>query len=156
MLQRIQSVYLFLIILFAVLFLFFPLGSLRLNGESFGILLIGSNLAPENFSGNYAGLYRYSLFAFLFIAALFTVYIIFQYRRRLFQIRLGKLNILLHLVILVLTFFYLDHLRAATPGSSIVYGPSVFFPLVALFLILLANRSIMNDEKLVRAADRIR
>ncbi len=156
MLQRIQSIYLFLVILVAVLFLFFPLGSIRLNGESVSIMLTGSDLAQENFAGAYANLYRFSLYVLLVVAMVFTAYIIFQYGKRLFQIRLGKIHILLHLIILVITFFYLDHLRASVPGSSLSYGPSVFFPLVSLFLILMSNKAIMKDEKLVRAADRIR
>ena len=156
MFQRIQSVYLFLVILFTVLFFFFPLGSLRLNGESVSIMLTGSNLAPENFAGSYAKLFRFSLYVLLTVAIIFTLYIIFQYGKRLYQIRLGKIHILLHLIILVLTFFYLDHLRASLPIASLTYGPSVFFPVVSLFLILMSNRAIMKDEKLVRAADRIR
>ena len=156
MLQRIQSVYLLLVILFTVLFLFFPLGSLRLNGESVSIMLTGKDLAQENFAGAFAQLYRFSLFILLSVAVIFTVYIIFQYGKRLFQMRLGKIHILLHLIILVLTFFYLDHLRASLPIASLTYGPSVFFPVVSLFLILMSNRAIMKDEKLVRAADRIR
>lgn len=156
MLQRIQSLYLFVVIIFAFLFLFFPLGSFHLNGESVGIKLAGADISSENFVGGYANIFRYALYALLFVVVIFTSFIIFQYRRRLYQIRMGKINILLHLVILVLSFFYLDHIRASLSDSSLTYGPSVFFPLISLFLILLANRFIAKDEKLVRAADRIR
>jgi predicted secreted protein len=156
MLQRIQSVYLFFVLLFLVLFLFFPLGSFRIDGETVSIMMTGNNLAPENFAGAYAEAFRYCLYTFLIAASIFTVYIIFQYRRRLFQIQLGKIHILLHLIILVLSFFYLDHLRASLPESSLYYGPAIFFPVISLFLILMSNRAIMKDEKLVRAAERIR
>ncbi len=156
MLQRIQSLYLVLVVLFAFLFLFFPIGSFRFNGETVAIALAGSNIATENFVGAYASMYRYALYALLLVVVVFTINIIFKYNRRLYQIRMGKINILFHLVLLVLSFFYLDHLRASLPESTLSYGPSIFFPLVSLFLILLANRYILKDEKLVRAADRIR
>lgn len=156
MLQRIQSVFLFLVFVFALLFLIFPLGTFRMNGTVVNIVLVGSDLAAENHFSDYAQWFRMVLSVLPLLAMVFTVYIIFQYKRRLFQVKLGKVNLFIHLIMLVVCFFYLDQLRNALPQMSFYYGPSVFFPIVSLILILRANRFIIKDEKMVRAADRIR
>lgn len=156
MLQRIQSVFLFLVFVFAVLFLVFPLGTFRMNDTVVSIVLVGGNLAPENHFTDYAQWFRMVLSLLPLLAMVFTTYIIFQFKKRMYQVKLGRVNLFIHLIILVVGFFYLDQLRDALPQMSFSYGPAVFFPIVSLILILRANRSIIKDEKMVRAADRIR
>jgi len=156
MIQRIQSVFLLLVIILAVLYLLFPLGSFTMNASQSNIILAGTNLAPENHLGEHTEWYRSVLSVLPLLVILFTVYIVLQYKRRIYQIRLCKINIMIHLVILVISFFYLDQIKGELPQMSFSYGPSIFFPLVSLILLLRANRSILRDEKLVRAADRIR
>jgi hypothetical protein len=156
MLQRLQSVFLFLVFVFTVLFLVFPLGTFRMNGTVVNIVLVGSDLAAENHFSDYAQWFRMVLSVLPLLAMVFTVYIIFQFKKRMHQVKLGKVNMFIHLIILVVSFFYLDQLSSALPQMSFSYGPSVFFPIVSLVLILRANRSIIKDEKMVRAADRIR
>jgi hypothetical protein len=156
MLQRIQSVYLFLVVIFGVLFFFFPLGLFTLESGSAAIKLIGRNLSPENIQAEYAGLFRWTLKGTGLVCIFLAMFTIFQFRSRLYQVKLCRFNILLHLVLLVVSFFYLDQLKASLSQLSFAYGPSIFFPLASLFLLLLAIRSINRDEALVRAADRIR
>lgn len=156
MLQRVQSVFLLLVVAFAILYLVFPLGIFKINDASVNIILASGSLAPENHAAAHALWYRSVLSVLPLLAMVFTVYIIFQYKRRIYQVKLGKVNILIHLIILVISFFYLDQLRGTLPQMTFSYGPALFFPLVSLVLILRANRSIIKDEKLVRAADRIR
>lgn len=156
MLQRVQSVYLFLVVLFAVLFFFFPLGIFTLDGGSAAIKLIGKNLAVENLQADHAVIYRWVLKVVSLLIIFLTLYTIFQFRTRLYQVKLCRFNILFHLVKLVVSFFYLDQLKDSLDHLPFAYGPAIFFPLASLFLLLLATRSIKKDEALVRAADRIR
>ncbi|MFO7999561.1 MAG: DUF4293 domain-containing protein [Bacteroidales bacterium] len=156
MLQRVQSVYLFLVVVFSVLFFFFPLGVFSSEEMEGAIRLIGRNLSAENFQIEYSGFYRWVLIGITLVAISLSLFIIFQFRSRLYQVRLCRINILFYLVQLVVAFFYLDQLKSALALSSFSYGPAIYFPLVSLFLLLLAIRSIKKDEALVRAADRIR
>jgi hypothetical protein len=156
MLQRIQSAYLFLVVVFAVLFFFFPLGLFTLEGGTAAIKLIGKNLAVENLQADHAGIYRLGLMGLSLLVIFLTLFTIFQFRTRLYQVKLCRFNILIHLVQLVVAFFYLDQLKEALAHLSFAYGPAIFFPLASLFLVLLSIRSIKKDEALVRAADRIR
>lgn len=156
MIQRIQTVYYILVISFALLFLFLPLATLRTGELTSSVILISGSPAQENFAAGYASLFRSVLQVLSFLCVAFTTYIVFQYRKRIYQIKLGRVNIMLHLVVLVVSFFYLDQLKDALPESTFSYGAGVFLPLVSLLLIFRANRAIIRDEKLVRAADRIR
>lgn len=156
MLQRVQSLFLILVVALSVLYIVLPLGTFKMNDASVDIVLAVGSPAPESVASEHAVWYRSVLSALPLLALVYTIFIIFQYRRRMYQVKLGKVNILIHLIILVISFFYLDSLRQALPHMSFSFGPAVFFPIVSLILILRANRLIIKDEKLVRAADRIR
>lgn len=69
--------------------------------------------------------------------------------------RLGRMNLLLHLVFVVIAFVFIDNAGKALE-TSIKYGPAIIFPLISMVLIFLANKAILKDEKLVKAADRLR
>ena len=145
-----------LVVVFAVLFYFFPLGLFDVEGGVAAIKLIGKDLPPENVQTDYAGVYRWTLMGAGLLGIVLALYTIFQFRERLYQVKLCRFNTLIHLVMLVVSFFYLDQLKASLSHLDFTYGPAIFFPLASLFLLLLSIRSIKKDEALVRAADRIR
>jgi hypothetical protein len=91
------------------------------------------------------------------IAVLISWIEIFQYKKRLTQIKLGTLNSLLiagSLIFLV----YLTYKGQSELLSNILgeYKIGLFMPAIALILNSIANRFIRKDEKLVRSVDRIR
>ena len=153
MLQRIQTIYLGFVILLAVFFIFLPIGVF--GGEHRLILSSVTAFVEVYPSFGHTG-FQALLFVLCAGILALTVYTIMNFRRRRLQIRIGKFNILLHLALLVVTFFYLDHIKAQIPGAEFSYGPGIFLPLFSLLLILMANRAIKRDENLIRAADRIR
>lgn len=155
MLQRIQTVYLFLVLLFAVLFLVFPVASLDLGHESVSIKLY-EVFGVHNYLGLEGGSFTGIISLVLpFIIMVLSLYTTFQYKNRFKQIKLGKINIFLHVGLVVSTFFYLDQIKSIFQGAF-SYGAGIVFPLVAMVLVLLANRAIKKDEDLVRSADRLR
>lgn len=153
MLQRIQSLYLGLVVLMALLFLVLPIG---MFGDTHTLSLLRWPGFAAAFPDAAHAWYPFALFAMTAVIFLLSLYTISRYRFRLIQLRMGKFNILLHLLLLVLAFFYLDQLREQLPGLEFTYGAGIFFPLFSLLLILMANRAIKRDETRVRAADRIR
>lgn len=155
MIQRIQTIYLLLVVLFAVLFLLLPLGYGAIDGVSAGIGLLVGNALTAGMTAVQGWVMRLLILLAILVIAL-AVFIIFQYRKRPYQIRLGKINILLHIGILVASFFWLDSIEGKAGLAEFTYGPAIFLPLISMFLILMANRAIAKDERLVRAADRIR
>ena len=155
MLQRIQTVYLFLVFVFSVLFAILPLA--HFSGETsfipLRLLKYNAFFSETAFSAVWIGM----LLIILWVASmLFTVYMAIQYHNRLFQVKLGKVSILLHLGLILMTFFFIDGLRNQLDDVAFNYGAGVLFPIISLIFILMAIKAIKRDEALVRSADRIR
>jgi len=79
------------------------------------------------------------------VSAALSVYTIFQYRRRIVQARLCLAG-------LFVVFAWYIGLAILEGEAGIVES----LPMVNAILIFLARKGILDDEKLVRAADRIR
>ncbi len=101
------------------------------------------------------GLFQAALVFLVFAIMVITIIATFKYKKRVLQIRLGRLNILLLLTLIVLSFVYIDFVKAQLL-ADIDYREGIFFPFVSIILIFLANRAIRRDEALVRSAGRIR
>ncbi|MDZ7607952.1 MAG: DUF4293 domain-containing protein [Cyclobacteriaceae bacterium] len=90
-------------------------------------------------------------------SALVALYSIFQYRRRMFQMKLGALNAFL-MMALIAAATYLIYNGENAIGSSEkgAFRIGYFLPLAAMIMNSLANRFIKRDENLVKSVDRIR
>lgn len=134
MIQRIQSIYLFLAAACSgLLILVFPTFT---KGEK--LIMASSDL----------------VFLSLFlISSAISIFSLLKFKNRKLQIAMGRLNIIVNFILfaaLLYTYFaaYKDE------GGSV--GLALFIPIVAVSLVSVANRRIMADEQLVRAADRLR
>lgn len=87
----------------------------------------------------------------LALSACFGIYTIFQYSNRILQAKLCLFNILLLIGCLILDFV-LSLLAEDAKGVEWYNA----LPLISIIGYVLARRAIMADERLVRAADRIR
>jgi amino acid permease len=83
---------------------------------------------------------------------------IFLYKRRPVQMRLIRFNMLLNIVYLALIFFYyVPELEVITVSNAdYINDAGIYLSIVPLIFLVLALRFIRRDEKLVRAADRLR
>jgi len=89
--------------------------------------------------------------------SLVALYSIFQYRKRMFQIKLGALNAFLMMALIAIaTYFIYNGENAIGYEDKGEFKPGYFVPLAAMILNSLANRFIKKDEDLVRSVDRIR
>ncbi len=156
MMQRIQSLYLFLVFVFTVLFGLLPMAHFPTRAPGMPLRLFEQRIFFDAFEQLSRGWLGIALLVLFMAILVLTFYTTFQFRRRLFQIKLGKLNILLHVALILVTFFFIDNVRSQLGYPEFSYGSGVVFPLISLLLILMANRAIRRDENLVRSADRIR
>ncbi len=149
MIQRIQTLWLFLATILAVLMYFFPI--IELNGDN---SLMVYSFETISFAG-IGGLIQtgYIIAGLLGLIAFFSFIAIFLYKRRILQMRFCTVISLLDifLVILIVVFSFNE---AKNPGITI--GLSAVLPLIIFILILMARRAVRRDELLVKAADRIR
>ncbi|HMT30315.1 MAG TPA: DUF4293 domain-containing protein [Bacteroidia bacterium] len=83
-----------------------------------------------------------------------SLFIIFQFKNRISQMKLSMLTSLFTMVFLILVFYYSEAMGPET--SKAHYLPGVYLIAVQVFLLLAARRFIRKDEMLVRSADRIR
>ena len=160
MLQRIQTVFLFLISLLMVVQIFSPIwisvnpttGESHILYGTFYEYIPASGEPTQNTFWPYVMISITSL-----VAAGVAFYEIFQYKDRLNQMKLGALNSVVMTVCLGCSVWFATDGQAnwttSQPGS---YGFGLFIPAVAMILNIIANRFIRRDEKLVRSVDRIR
>jgi hypothetical protein len=95
----------------------------------------------------------------LLLTAIVPLVTLFLFKKRLLQIRLCAVNIVLLLgtLIFIAIYYYLGS-RFFAEFSYEVRGFKIaaIFPLLSLVLTYLAARAIFKDEMLVRSLDRIR
>ena len=155
MIQRIQTLYLFLVAgLFFTLY-FLPLVHIQ-SGDviySFKVAGLYSLGSPHEL-----GFSTWSLLAITIIILFLSILSIFKFKKRVLQIRLCIYNALLIVGFCILFGFYLWQFKRSPelPDMIIHYRFWSCFPLVALILDYLAIRSIGVDEAMVRSLDRLR
>lgn len=153
MLQRIQTVYLLLIVALTIAILFFPLALLQAGNDLFSFDAAG----VSTLMGEPELIYpTWGLFALVAIIAIVALVTIFLFKRRILQIRLCVFNALLMLGFYGF-FAYLAYGFTSTFEDmtlSVKFG--LAFPLINLILDYLAIRNIGADEALVRSLDRLR
>lgn len=155
MFQRVQSIYLFLVLVFALLYALFPMAQLESETATYTVRVtqFGSLFPQSPLSMGFLGVM--AIVMWLAVIGI-TVYMTFQYKTRLFQVKLGKMNMLLHAALILISFFFIDNLRGQLDNATMTYGAGILFPVFSLIFILMAIKAIRRDENLVRSADRIR
>lgn len=83
-----------------------------------------------------------------------SLFALLKFKNRTFQMKLGKLNVLVLLVLIVVQGIYF--VRLANMLGQGKPGFSAIVPLIAIILVFMANKAIRKDDNLIRSADRIR
>ncbi len=136
MIQRIQTVYLFLVVvLSAGIATILPYG-LDQDGEAL--------LAQDDFLvlGMFAG------------SAMLALVSIFLFKNRQLQFVLGRINILLNFILLGVFVYWSLTLSGETVVSE--KGIGMLIPIISIVLLVMANKAIKKDENLVKSVDRLR
>jgi hypothetical protein len=158
MIQRIQTIYLFLAASCSVALFFFPVASFLSDFTYQKLYITGLiNMAP----GSPAAMATSLVLPLAVVGALMAVLAlagILTYKKRTLQLRLVMFGILFTVMMIAGIFFlYVPLIQkklSVIPDYS--GGIGIYFPLIALVLFILANRAIRRDEKLVKSLDRLR
>ena len=143
MIQRIQTIYLFLASLVSggLIFVFNLWNTLK---EQIFVL----DLFQEE-------LVAFKLIPFMFIAsAILSILTVFLFKDRKLQFVIGRVIVLINLFLLVLLIYLSLTLSGETSVSE--KGIGMFLPILVILLIVLANKAIKKDEDLVKSVDRLR
>lgn len=144
MIQRVQSIYLFLAFLVAGGLIFaFPLWAEQSGKEIFFIDAVNSD-----------NIYMVITGVLFVLSSLFSLISIFLFKNRSTQILLNRINIVLNFSLLGIIVYLMLNLPGETSVSE--KGIGSFLPLIVILLLVLANKAIIKDEKLVKSVDRLR
>ncbi len=162
MIQRIQSVFLFLIVVAMACLLFLPIwGKADANGQEYVLTAFALSATGTPASEAAAAPISKTTIAIAvlaILAALVALYEIFQYKNRLTQMKLGMINSLLLAGVLGACFYYSSFVaeELVNPDTRGEYHAGFYLPVLAMVLNALSNRFIRRDEQLVRSVDRLR
>jgi hypothetical protein len=140
MLQRIQTVYLFIAFI------------------AVGVLPF---VLPLYVDGNKENFYFVQNLAYVFlfgVSTTLTIVSMLRFKNRKSQFVMNRLNIILNLILLGLFVYQSLNLSGDTDRVRYVSekGIGMFLPVISIVFLSLANRAIKKDEDLVKSVDRLR
>lgn len=150
MIQRKQTVFLFLALLATIACLCLPVGSFEPQGMGTENQLMNLWINETNGGRNFS---VWALFTILLVTCPINTFAIFDYHNRKRQARFCMFSMLM---IIGWYIVYGVFSQVLMPGFTFHVGFAACLPLIAFILLWLARHSILADEALVRAADRIR
>lgn len=150
MIQRIQTIFLFLVVVLLVGFNFLPYW--QSNTEDIALLSYGYQITEGENTILEFGLYA-AVAALSGIAALIALIEIFMYKNRVTQMMMSVINSFILMMTIGLMAYFIYELQKSHSGK---FEPGAFLLAMAMFMNILARRFIQKDENLVRSVDRIR
>jgi hypothetical protein len=155
MIQRIQSVYLFLTTLLAIIFLqgsFFNFS----DNASAAIKVTLSGIEQGSAAQGFSVIEKlYPLTIAVILIAIFSLAAIFLFKKRNIQAILVKILIVL-VVFLIIACVHSIYRITSQHSMQLVPGIKLAFPVLILVFLILAHRGIKKDDDLVKSYDRLR
>ncbi len=155
MIQRIQSVYLLVITVVSVIVLFSPAAYLVQKTDLTQYSLTFNGLVSVNGTESQTVASSWVLTAIGILIPVISFVTIFLYKKRILQIRLSFINIVLMAGYYGILFIYLWQFGKNLNADWHLYYVASFH-LVNIILCFLAIRSIGKDEALVKSLSRLR
>ncbi len=144
MLQRLQTLYLFIIAVFSGgLILLLPFWK-NLNGKSYYFIDL-LNEGDWNF---------FTIPVLFILSAILSIVAIFLFKKRKQQLMINRFNLIVNIFLLGIIVYDLLSLSGESQISE--KGIGLFIPSIVIVLLVLANKAIQNDEELVKSVDRLR
>jgi len=152
MIQRIQSIYLFLAALVTALPLLVPIANVFVPNDA-SYIFYAYGVVEDGGETPVVAMYWAQFVLFLAMVAL-PVITIFLYKKRFLQWRLCLVEIILLIGSMLMMWFHIHHFTAHL--GDVIYRISFIFPLISAVLVWMAMRGIRNDIRLLKSYERIR
>ena len=162
MIQRRQTIYMFLSAIISALLFFMPLASFYADDNVMKFTIFGIQNPIENLS--LSTTYTWPLVVLAVLMTLAPVVTALLYKKRELQVRLCRIDMLVNIIFIGMVFFYYESdlvkVIAAVEGDTYKLGVAYFIgaaiPLVNLVLEILAIRGIKKDIELLNSINRLR
>ena len=135
MIQRIQSVYLFVVILSNIL----------------AAVFLGDELDKI---ASFIEAFELEYVIYFVLITLLSLWGLLTFKKRGFQLKVGRLNLFLNFVALGFLTYWLLILPGEIDFSK--KGIGLIIPVISIVFIVLAQKAIKRDDELVKSADRFR
>lgn len=155
MIQRIQTVFLFLAAAFAGVLFFAPIAGFEHGADLMKLTIYG----VQNQGGTqyFSGMYALPLLIFTLLLLAVPLVTIFLYKKRELQLKLSSLNVFLNAILCGMIFlYYSSNIQKTLSLQSISYLFGTYIPLINMVLSILAMRWIKKDIELIKSVDRLR
>ncbi len=155
MIQRMQSIYLFLVVLLMFFILIFPIAVLIIQDEtvirffSYSVKRIVNEESIKVFS-------TFPIFILALTIGIINFYNIFLFKKRIKQMRICVYNMLLMVGMIVLILYYFNVIRNTFEITYYSFKIIMVLPIITIILNILAYRGIRRDELLVKSYERLR
>lgn len=156
MIQRIQSIYLGLVFILVGVTSFLPVVQFSAGDVEFSMNIFRFVGADDfSFASQLPNIWPLAIFAALL--GIFAGVSIFRYNNRKQQMMLNMFAMLMNFALLVGIFLFSEAVcQLPEVSGEPIYDIAAFFPIATVLLLILANRNIRKDDKLVRESDRLR
>ena len=156
MIQRIQSVYLLLVIASMASLFFLPLSSVSTTENNVVSIHVYNVMGHKTFQENVQtqNTPGYPVLVLCLVILTLTLLNLFLFKHIQKQIKLCQLIMLLIVVLIALVFQQSE--VVATEKTHVVYHVGTYVTVASILWVFLASKAIKKDEELVRSADRLR
>jgi 4-amino-4-deoxy-L-arabinose transferase-like glycosyltransferase len=155
MIQRVQSLYLALIVIISAVLIALPIISLQ-SGETETYIIKYNALQRINSTGVVETVKQLNLLSVVvMIIPVMAVITILLFKKRHIQMKLAIFQFIIMLLLISLLLMYIIDINR-TSNASIKPGIVIVLPFFMLVFNALAYRGIKKDEELVRSFDRLR
>lgn len=155
MIQRKQTLFLLLAIIAYAVCLFMPIASVE--PKAMGVDTLIYNLGLVSDGGVKVSNTLLPLFLDLVVCVVLALVTIFKYKNRKAQMSLCSITMLFSLLWYIdYVLIYLGMIPVAEVEGAMEVKFAACLPFISIILVAMAKKGINDDEKLVKAADRIR
>jgi len=164
MIQRIQTLFLAIALIAIVLMFFYPISSITeftqihdefLETDYFELSVMGIEDPSPDSIPQINQLVHIPVLILTSVIFIIIVYSISQYKNRRQQMLLLKISIFINII--MVAGIFLNFPKVFTSATiNVEPGIGAYLPLISLVFLVLANRYILKDEKLIKSVDRLR
>jgi hypothetical protein len=156
MLQRIQTLYLLIVVIAMSLTLFLPsMKAISPDQIDYALSTLRGFYPIQQGGFHLSGVTMWLTITNIVIL-LIAIFTIFMYKWRIIQIRFNIFNMVLLIGYYAIFFFTRYVILQQNPMDSTTFSWPIILPLISAILTYLALRAIAKDEALVRSLDRLR
>jgi hypothetical protein len=158
MIQRIQTLFLFIVFLACVMLFIFPIAGVYSEYYTYKFFIYEfRNMVPGQ-APVFHKLAAVPLLVLNVVVGVLSVIAIVRYKNRLLQLKLVRISIFTEILMIALIFFLYANMieKALQTVPDYMAEGGIYFPLIALIFLILSNRFIIKDERLVRSSERLR